>query len=49
VFFLLPIWTSGERRNAYRILMRMLEGRSPLGRPRCGGVDNIKMHLRQIG
>jgi hypothetical protein len=25
------------------------EGKSPLGRPRCRWVDNIKMDLREIG
>jgi hypothetical protein len=33
----------GEKRNAYRIL-----GKRPLGRPRRGWVDNIKMDLREI-
>jgi hypothetical protein len=26
-----------------------LEGKRPLRRPRCRWVDNIKIHLRQIG
>jgi hypothetical protein len=39
----------GEKRNAYRILVGMPEGRRPLGRPRRRWVDNIKMDLRQIG
>jgi hypothetical protein len=39
----------GKRRNAYRILMGMPEGRRPLGRPRRRWVDNIKMYLREIG
>jgi hypothetical protein len=39
----------GVRRNAYRILVRKLEGRRPLGRPRCRWVDNIKMDLRETG
>jgi hypothetical protein len=26
-----------------------LEGKRPLGRPRCSWVDNIKMVLREIG
>jgi hypothetical protein len=34
----------GEKRNAYRIL-----GKRPLGRPRRGWVDIIKMDLREIG
>jgi hypothetical protein len=39
----------GEPRNAYRILVGKPEGKGPLGRPRRRWVDNIKMHLRQIG
>jgi hypothetical protein len=33
----------GEKRNAYRILVRMPERKRPLGRPRRRWVDNIKM------
>jgi hypothetical protein len=39
----------GEKRNAYRILVRKPEGRRPLGRPRRRRVDNIKMDLRETG
>jgi hypothetical protein len=39
----------GAKRNAYRISVGKPEGRRPLGRPRCGWVDNIKMDLREIG
>jgi hypothetical protein len=38
-----------EKRNAYRILVGKLEGKSLLGRPRCRWVDNIEMDLREIG
>jgi hypothetical protein len=38
----------GEKRNAYRILVEMPEGKRPLGRPKRRWVDNIKMDLRQI-
>jgi hypothetical protein len=38
----------GEKRNAYRILVRMPEGKRPLGRQRRRWVDNIKMYLREI-
>jgi hypothetical protein len=38
-----------EKRNAYRILVGMTEGKRPLGRPRRRLVDNIKMDLREIG
>jgi hypothetical protein len=41
--------TNGGKRNAYRILVGKPEGRKPLGRPRRGWVDNIKMDLREIG
>jgi hypothetical protein len=36
----------GEKRNAYRILVGMPEGKRPLRRPRRRWVDNIKMDLR---
>jgi hypothetical protein len=39
----------GEKRNAYRILVRKPEGKRPLGRPRRRRVDNIKIDLREIG
>jgi hypothetical protein len=40
-----------KRRNSYRLLVGKPEGKRPLGRPRCRGVDNItrKMDLREIG
>ncbi|PNF30021.1 hypothetical protein B7P43_G05842, partial [Cryptotermes secundus] len=40
---------TGEKRNAYRILVGKPEGKRPLGRPRHRWVDNIKMDLREIG
>jgi hypothetical protein len=39
----------GEKRGAYRIFVGRLEGRRPLGRPRCRWEDNIKMHLQEVG
>jgi hypothetical protein len=39
----------GEVRGAYNILVGRPEGRRPLGRPRRGWEDNIKMCLREIG
>jgi hypothetical protein len=39
----------GEKRNAYRILVGMPEGKRPLGRQRRRCVDNIKMDFREIG
>jgi hypothetical protein len=41
--------TNGEKRNAYRILMGIADGKRPLGRPRRRCVDSIKMDLREIG
>jgi hypothetical protein len=38
----------GEVTGAY-ILVGRPEGRRPLGRPRRGWEDNIKMDLREIG
>jgi hypothetical protein len=38
----------GEKRNAYRILVGMPEGKRPLGRPIRRWVDNIRMDLREI-
>jgi hypothetical protein len=35
----------GEKRNAYRLLVGKPEGKRPLGRPRHGWVDNIRMDL----
>jgi hypothetical protein len=40
---------NGEKRNAYRILVRKPEGKRSLGRPRHRWVDNIKIGLREIG
>jgi hypothetical protein len=39
----------GENRNAYRILVGKVEGKRPLGRPKRGWVNKIKMYLREIG
>jgi hypothetical protein len=38
----------GKKRNAYRLLIGMPEGESPLGRLRRRWVDNIKMGLGEI-
>jgi hypothetical protein len=38
-----------EKRNAYRLLVRKLEGWGPLGRPRRGWVGSIKKDLGEIG
>jgi hypothetical protein len=39
----------GEKKNAYRILIRNPEGKRLMGRPRRRRMDNIKMDLREIG
>jgi hypothetical protein len=39
----------GEKRNVYRLLVRKPGGQRPLGRPRYGWIDNIKIYLLEIG
>jgi len=39
----------GERRGVYRVLMRKPEGKRPLGRPRRGWENNIKMDNQEVG
>jgi hypothetical protein len=39
----------GEKRNAYRLLVKKPDGKRPLGRPRRRWVDNIKIGLLEIG
>jgi hypothetical protein len=39
----------GEMRGAYRVLVEKPEVKSPFGRPRRGGKDNIKTNLKKIG
>jgi len=38
-----------EERGAYRVLVGKPEGKRPLGRPRRSRVDNIRMHLQEVG
>jgi len=38
----------GEKRGVYRDLVGKPEGKIPLGRPRCGWEDNIKMDLQAV-
>jgi hypothetical protein len=38
-----------EKRIAYRLLVERPEGKSPLGRPRCRWVENIRMDLGMTG
>jgi hypothetical protein len=39
----------GEKGNVYRLLVGKPDGKRPLGRPRRGWIDNIKMDLLEIG
>jgi len=39
----------GEERGMYRVLVGKLEGKRPLGRPRCRWVDNIRTGLQKVG
>jgi hypothetical protein len=41
--------TKEEKRNPYRILVRMPEGNRTQGRPLRRWVDNIEMNLRERG
>jgi hypothetical protein len=41
--------TVGEKRDAYRIVVRITEGRRPLRTARCRLEDNIKMDLQELG
>jgi len=38
-----------EKRGVYRVLVGKTEGKTPLGRPRCRCVDNIRMALQEVG
>jgi len=38
-----------ERTGVYRILVGILEGKRPFGRPRRRWEDNIKMDLQEVG
>jgi hypothetical protein len=40
---------TGEKRNAYRMLVGKPKGKRPLGRTRRRWVDNNKMDLSKIG
>ena len=41
--------TYGERGGGYRFLVGKSEAKRPLGRPRRGWEDNIKMDLQEVG
>jgi hypothetical protein len=38
-----------EKKSAYTLLVGKREGKSILGRPGCGWVDNIEMGLAKVG
>jgi len=39
----------GDRGGAFSVLVRVPEGKTPLGRPRRGWEDNIKTDLQEVG
>jgi hypothetical protein len=39
----------GEWGGAYRVLVRKLEGKRPLGRLKCRCEDSIQMNLQEMG
>jgi hypothetical protein len=39
----------GDRTDVYMVLVRKLEGKRPLGRPKRRWEDNIKMDLQDVG
>jgi len=39
----------GRGEGVYRVLVGKPEGRRPLGRPRRGWADNIRMDLEEVG
>jgi hypothetical protein len=38
----------GEKKNVYRLLLGKPRGKKPLGRPRRGWIDNIKIGLNIV-
>jgi hypothetical protein len=39
---------TGERRGVYKVLVGVLEGKRPLGRPIRRWEDNVKMDLQEV-
>jgi hypothetical protein len=44
-----PCSTNGEEEESVRLFVGKPEGKRPLGRPRRGWVDNIRMNLGEVG
>jgi hypothetical protein len=40
--------TYGERRGVYRVWLGKHEVKRPLGKPRLGGQENIKMDIQEV-
>jgi len=43
------MWRVWVRRGFVRVLVGKPEGRRPVGSPRLRWVDNIRMHLQEVG
>ena len=43
------MWCIWVGEGVYRVLLGKLDGRRPLGRPRRGWADNIRMDLQEVG
>jgi hypothetical protein len=43
------IYRLGEKRNAYRLLVGKLKGKTPPGRPWYRWMENIKCNLGDVG
>jgi hypothetical protein len=41
--------TYGEKRGAYRVLVRRPEGKIPFGRSKSIRDDNIQMYVQEVG
>jgi hypothetical protein len=44
-----PVAHRGEERNAYKVLVGKLEGKTLLGRPKHRWKDNIQTDLQEMG
>ena len=47
--YFVPVYSMGEGRGVYRVLVGKPEGKRPLGRPRRRWEDNIRMDLQEVG